>query len=275
MYSEDEAMVEVRAFWRCLKAHLKMEMMYRTHLMVGIVSQLTFSLLSIVFVGIFLPEGSRIQGWGFWEILFLLGLGDATFGLSAILVFRTFLVFDSNYVLQGELDSLLVQPVNPLFNLLLRNLQVMDIITVLKGVVLATFAGSQAGLNWSPSIMVLFGGAMLLGAAVYSGIFILLFSTGFWFPRRSSVVAPLLSLNQLSQYPLVIYPEWLKLLLSSVLPLGFVAYYPGQFLLESGVAIPAGSALPLWLLVAVPALLLFAATRLFAAGLRHYSGAGS
>ena len=33
-------------------------------------------------------------------------------------------------------------------------------------------------------------------------------ASGFWFPRRSSVAAPLLSLNQLSQYPLLIYPEW-------------------------------------------------------------------
>ena len=101
-------MTELKAFFRCLAAHVKMEMMYRTHLVVGLVSQLTFSLLSIVFVGVFLPPGSNIQGWGFWEILFLLGLGDATFGLSAILVFRTFLVFDSAYVLQGELDTLLV-----------------------------------------------------------------------------------------------------------------------------------------------------------------------
>ena len=268
-------MPEIRAFFRCIAAHVKMEMMYRTHLVVGLVSQLTFSLLSIVFVGVFLPEGSSIQGWGFWEILFLLGLGDATFGLSAILVFRTFLVFDSAYVLQGELDSLLVQPVHPLFNLILRNLQVMDVMTVFKGVLLAAVAGAQAGLLWTPGTVALFAVGILLGAAVYCGIFILLFSTGFWFPRRSSVAAPLLSLNQLTQYPLLIYPEWLQLLLSSLLPLGFVAYYPGQFLLESGSLLQTGLALPAWLLIAVPALLLMASVRLFEAGLRHYSGAGS
>ena len=268
-------MTELKAFFRCLAAHVKMEMMYRTQLVVGLVSQLTFSLLSIVFVGVFLPPGSNIQGWGFWEILFLLGLGDATFGLSAILVFRTFLVFDSAYVLQGELDTLLVQPVHPLFNLILRNLQVMEFITLLKGLALAAIAGVQAGLSWTPAHILLFAGMIVLGGAVYCGIFILLFSTGFWLPRRSSVAAPLLSLNQLSQYPLLIYPEWLKLLLSSLLPLGFVAYYPGQYLLESGSLLQTGQALPLWLLALVPVLLLLAAVRLFAAGLRRYAGAGS
>ena len=72
-------MTELKAFFRCIAAHVKMEMMYRTHLVVGLVSQLTFSLLSIVFVGVFLPPGSSLQGWGFWEILIVLGLGDATF----------------------------------------------------------------------------------------------------------------------------------------------------------------------------------------------------
>ena len=177
-------MTELKAFFRCLAAHVKMEMMYRTHLVVGLVSQLTFSLLSIVFVGVFLPPGSNIQGWGFWEILFLLGLGDATFGLSAILVFRTFLVFDSAYVLQGELDTLLVQPVHPLFNLILRNLQVMEFITLLKGLALAAIAGVQVGLSWTPAHILLFAGMIVLGGAVYCGIFILLFSTGFWFPRQ-------------------------------------------------------------------------------------------
>ena len=156
-------MTELKAFFRCLAAHVKMEMMYRTHLVVGLVSQLTFSLLSIVFVGVFLPPGSSLQGWGFWEILFLLGLGDATFGLSAILVFRTFLVFDSAYVLQGELDTLLVQPVHPLFNLILRNLQVMEFITLLKGLALAAIAGVQAGLTWTPAHILLFAGMIVFG----------------------------------------------------------------------------------------------------------------
>ena len=31
-------MMELKAFFRCLAAHVKMEMMYRTHLVVGLVS---------------------------------------------------------------------------------------------------------------------------------------------------------------------------------------------------------------------------------------------
>ena len=58
------------------------------------------------------------------------------------------------------------------------------------GMALAAIAGVQAGLSWTPENVILFAGMILLGGAVYCGIFILLFSTGFWFPRRSSVAAP-------------------------------------------------------------------------------------
>ncbi len=267
-------MPELRALVRCLTAQLKMEMTYRVNFWVGLISQMVFSLLSIVFIDVFLPEGARINGWGFWEIVFLFGVGDMTFGLSAILVFRSFLVFDSAYILEGELDALLVQPVHPLFNLILRNLNVNDVLTAVKGAIIVVISSIQAGFVWSPAtfLMLLFG--IGVGAATYCGIFILLLSTGFWFARQSSIVAPLLSLNQLAQYPIFIYPEWLKIILSTIVPLGFVAYYPSEALLTAGGVLP-GYALEGWVLLLLPLTVLLSAFLLFNRGLRRYSSAGS
>lgn len=267
-------MPEFRALIHCLAAQLKMEMTYRVNFWVGLVSQLVFSLLSIIFIDVFLPAGARINGWGFWEIVFLFGVGDMTFGLSAILVFRSFLVFDSSYILEGELDSLLVQPVHPLFNLILRNLNVNDLLTVVKGLTIVLIASFHAGFGWSPGTVLLLLVGIGVGTATYCGIFILLLSSGFWFARQSSIVAPLLSLNQLAQYPVFIYPEWLKNLLSTIVPLGFVAYYPSEALLKAGQVLST-NALDWWLMLLLPSIFLLSALLLFNRGLRRYSSAGS
>lgn len=267
-------MTLIRAVGRCLAAQLKMELTYRVNFLVGLVSQLVYSLLSIAFVGVFLPEGVRLSGWGFWEIIFLFGLADICFGLSAVLVFRAFLVFDALYVVQGELDQLLVQPIHPLFNLILRNLNVNDLITATKGACIVLVAFRQLGLDWSPTTVMMLLLGILSGAATYSGILVFLFSLGFWFPRRSSVVAPLLSLNQLAQYPLLIYPEWLQICLSFIIPLGFVVFYPAEQVLWSANLLILTS-LDWKVLLLIPLLVIGMAYSIFNYGLRRYVSAGS
>jgi len=52
-----------------LVQQLKIELSYRFNLLIGLIGQLLFTLLSVVFVGTFLKYGQTINGWGFYDIL--------------------------------------------------------------------------------------------------------------------------------------------------------------------------------------------------------------
>ncbi|MXX38780.1 MAG: hypothetical protein F4Y91_05580 [Gemmatimonadetes bacterium] len=75
-------------------------------------------------------------------------------------------------------------------------------------------------------------------------------------------------------YPLTVYPWHLQALLTFVLPLGFIGFYPAcDFLGQS-----ANTSLPLDVALWTPAVgaaMLVLALAVFAAGLRRYESAGS
>ncbi len=74
---------------------------------------------------------------------------------------------------------------------------------------------------------------------------------------------------QMARYPVGIYPGWLRLVLTWVIPVGLMTTVPAQAL-TGDLAAP-------WLLgsAGLAVLLLFAASLLFRAGLRHYASASS
>lgn len=257
-----------------LLKQLQVEMQYRVNLVVGIVSQLTFTLLSVAFVGVFLGAGASINGWHFWEIVFLFGLGDLTFGLSAIFLFRTFLIFDAQYIIEGGLDQVLVQPIHPLANLIFRNLDVSNCLIVLKGALIVWTASVSLPLAWDPSRLAALLVLVLCGALMYAGVYVVFFSLGFWLPRRTSFAGPLLSLNYLTQYPLSIYPEGLQFFLSFVIPLGFAAFYPAQVFLGIRPGIQ-GFWIPFFMIPAAAALVWGGAWAVFHLGLKRYQSSGT
>jgi len=267
-------MAVIGIFIKCLSAQLKTESFYRVNFIIGLVSQVIFSLLSIAFVGAFMNGGLVLAGWHFADVLFLLGFSDITFGLSAILFFRAFLIFDPVYLLDGELDHLLLQPIHPLLNLILRNASSTNLIIVLKGVVITGIAARLNGFPFTAVNLALLAGAVLIGTTAYAGIFLLFMAIGFWFPRRSSISAPLLSLNMLAQFPLTVYPEWLQVFLTFLLPLGFVSFYPVQAALGFAALVPAAG-LSWLLLIAVPLLSLALGISAFSIGLRKYESVGN
>jgi ABC-2 type transport system permease protein len=214
-----------------LGMHLKTMLQYRVNFLMGTMSQIIYTLLSAIFVSTFMQSGDMLQGWNFWQVIFLFGFGDLSFGLSAVFMFRLFLSFESVYIIQGRLDHLLVQPVNPLYSLVLRNIDLNHVAIVIKGVALVVTARHMLNEAWSVLDVIGLAFLVICAAIVYTGLYLAFLSLGFWFKRRSSLALPMLSMNYLAQYPLSIYPGPLQLFLTFIVPVGLATFYPARLLL--------------------------------------------
>jgi ABC-2 type transport system permease protein len=76
-------------------------------------------------------------------------------------------------------------------------------------------------------------------------------------------------MNGFAKYPLNIYHSGIRILLTWLIPYGFVSFYPASRMLGRDVGIMA------WLSPVVAGVLMLAAYRVWLFGLRHYSGTGS
>jgi ABC-2 type transport system permease protein len=117
--------------------------------------------------------------------------------------------------------------------------------------------------------------ALVAGIALFFGILVLQATMSFW-TIESLEVANILTYGgvQAAQYPLSIYEKWFRGVLTYVVPLACVAYFP--VLVVLGKPDPLGT--PVWFGVVAPLagfLFLAAAMAAWRVGVRHYTSTGS
>ncbi len=105
---------------------------------------------------------------------------------------------------------------------------------------------------------------------VLLGIFVVLGSLTFWFNDRGGVANMMLVMQGFSQYPLTIYGQTIRLILTLAIPYGFTAFYPAMHLLGRR-----EFALYTWLTPAVALLVMALGAAAWRRGLRAYESTGS
>ena len=72
---------------------------------------------------------------------------------------------------------------------------------------------------------------ILGGALVYAGIFIALASIGFWSDARTSIMPTIYNIGNYGRYPVDIYNNVIRYVLTWILPFAFVGVYPAAYFL--------------------------------------------
>lgn len=250
--------------------YLKRQMSYRGNFALQTISLLSWAAVNLALIHFLYLQVPAIQGWTYPQVLLIYGVAQTSFGLS-FLCFAALLWLPSRFIVEGQLDRLLVRPLDPFLQLLMEQFSAEDLMLAIVGLVIIGFALNQQGVVLHAGTWLMVLGVVFTGALVYGGLMTLVASFSFWLKDRVGLLGPLLeSSDQVSRYPLTIYPLWLRTLLSSLLPLGFVAFYPAQWFLGRAEYQWATWASPL---VGMTILSLGYIT--FHRGLRRYESAGS
>jgi ABC-2 type transport system permease protein len=122
----------------------------------------------------------------------------------------------------------------------------------------------------TPLIFIGANALAIVGAVVYSGVFLTVCSLNFWVKDRVGLVNPLFSVNEASRYPLTIYSGLVQGVFTWVIPFAFCAFYPAAYFTDP-------QTWQRWLLLGplVAAAGLSIGLLLFHKGLRVYESTGS
>jgi len=236
---------------------------------------ITDTLLNLAAVSGTFLLAERFAGLGMWskpQVVFLLGYGMLVGGLI-----NTFFSFNVLYISRrlgrGQLDHTLIQP-QPLWLSLLTEgfMPLSGSAILLPAVGLLWWAGAKLGLDPGAGWWALFAMQILASATIATAFSFLWGSLAFWAPRAAEEISSsaLRIVYQLTPFPLDGSGPLLIGVLLSVLPIGFVAWYPCRFLLGLSPSPWDGALTPL-------AALFFAlaAGLTFAKGKKHYERTGS
>lgn len=218
-------------------------------------------------------EFGSINGWSYGELAVLYGLSVMSHALSMIFFVNGW--FMGWWVLEGDFDRLLTRPLGVVYQFFFTNINVLGVTDLIPGVLVFAYGAHAVGLRLTlPRMGFLL--VLLTGAAlIRGGVYLALGSSSFW--TRSAVDFGACSqeiFDKTTMYPLSMYPEAVQFLLTYLIPIGWVSFYPVSALLgiENGVMDSAWAALVT--LVSGIAVML-AAAALFRLGMRRYESAGN
>lgn len=249
--------------------YVKVRVSYRGDFLIALATSMAATLFAFGFVFILFRRIPQLAGWRFEEIIFLYGYSLIPFGLFNVLSLNLY-EFANTYIMEGKFDRVLLRPVGSLFQVLFEAFRLESLHEVAVGLAVVLWAGRRLGVHWNAGDVVLLTGFGLCGGTIYVSVFLLLSCVSFWFEDRIGVHPPVWNMIAFGRYPLTIYSDAVRFLLSWIIPFGFATFYPSIRLLSRA---EFRSYAPLVPVVAAASLAL--AVLVWNQGVRHYSSTGS
>jgi ABC-2 type transport system permease protein len=253
-----------------MEASWKEEAMYRANFGVSLlhaVLNLGTGVLGLVVV---FGQVGVIQGWDLPSALALLGVYLTVSALRGLFIGPGLdaLAGVDGEIWSGAFDFTVLRPVNIQFLVSLRKWRLFSLFDLLLGLGVLAAAVVQLRVVVGLADALGFALALAAGVSILYAILIAFAALIFWSP---GVLFTWIfdGLFQLARFPLGLYPGWLRLLLTWVVPVGVITTFPVEALLGRLPAAGLASS------VVFAVLLNLGASALFRSGLRRYASASS
>src|SRR3989344_2191984 len=213
-----------------LKINLDTLMAYRLNFINNMFSSAAWGIFSVVSILILTSRTQSIFGWRREDIILL----TACYSL-AIGIFHA--VFSWNFhrmgrvIFLGELDQILLKPLDSQFSLSLWLFNYSSLVRILLGIGLILYLIYTVGYSISLIGIVAFFLYLLVGIITLYGIWFLVCSLLIWIPEASNIVELMYSVSGLSRYPPEMYSRLSGYLFSILLPLLFILVVPVKILI--------------------------------------------
>lgn len=250
------------------KQNLLTMMEYKNDFIIGVASTLLTQVCGVFFIWIVFENVGEISGWTFYQVTFVYGLLTLAKAIDMIFFYNLAAV-GVDYIRKGEFDILMIRPVSPLFQIIAGKAQQEGFGLAIVGVlvILKSILELNLGLGLTGVVMlVIFA---VCGGLIIAAISVISATSAFWTVSSSIVMETVASLQECALYPIVIYPKFLRFVLTWVIPYGFASFYPANYFFDKGYYTYS-------LLSPLVALFLWCtALKVWDYGIRHYASTGS
>jgi ABC-2 type transport system permease protein len=260
----------LRLIGHFIRAAAQQELAYRTNFLIGMLHSLLNLTTGVLGLVVLFGQVETVRGWTFPATLALLGVYLIVGALRGICIGPSLdkLAGLGGEVWTGTFDWTLLRPVDAQFLASFRHWRLFALLDLLFGLVVLGVAMAQLNAAFTFERIAVFLIALAAGVTTLYALLLAFAALAFWSPGVLTTWV-FDSVFQMARYPIGLYPGWLRLVLTWIIPVGIMTTIPAQAL--SGDLSPAlllGSSV---LAVA----LLFGASALFRLGTRRYASASS
>lgn len=251
-----------------LKIGILNEFQYRANLYIQVLQ--TFIALATGLIGLNLvfSQTSELGGWNKPELLAVMGVFIMMGGVirAAIQPNMERLMEE---IREGKLDFALTKPADAQLLVSIREFRLWQMVDVITGAVVLGIALSE--MKWLIDTWSVLGflSALVMGSVMVYCFWLMITSSAFWIVRVHEIANLFEGLYAAGRWPVDIYPNWLRVGLTFLVPVAFAVTVPAE-------ALTGRLTLQTWLgALALTVFLFLVARMIWKIGLRSYSGASA
>jgi len=250
------------------KVNVQMALAYRADTIVNILLNVMWLGWELLSLNIIFSNTTTLGGWGLGELIALLGVFRLVNTMMIALIWPNTEKFNQS-LRDGSMDYTILQPVNSMFLVTFSRITVWRIWDLILAVALIVVGINMTGDSTTPLQILTFILLAISGMIVIYSLWIVLIALTFWFTKFDNNVTILQALMDSGRYPATVYPAWLRIIITFVIPIAVATTIPLQALRgDLGT-----NQIITFFMVAVISFVV--ASRVWKVGLRQYSGASS
>ena len=220
----------VALYLRLVRIALKSRLQYRADFVTGVIGVLVMNIVTLGLIGILVTRFSDLNGWTVWEVVFLYSLWILGHSLYSMFLWHMRTLED--YLVQGTFDQFLLRPVSPFVMFLGREVQYLGVADFAIGAGGISLAYVNLGLQWGPGHWAFLVLAVLCGAMIETTISLMIACIAFWTGRSRRANQLVMQVNVMVQYyPVDIFGLAFRVVVTGLIPVAFMNYYPALMLL--------------------------------------------
>jgi ABC-2 type transport system permease protein len=258
-----------KLYFYYLSLAIKSRLVYKVDALIGIFGFITNNAINFIILNLILSPITALGGWSTTQVIFLYAITLIPKGIDHITTDAIWNI-GTGMIVRGELDKYLVTPVNPLFQIIAEFFQVDGLGEVILGIVIAIIMIPVLNINWTVANVVGLIICMFFSIFIYTSIKLITATFSFWMKMSIQIMNITYMCSDFARYPLTIFNNALKFILTFIVPFALTSYFPVKALINNeNIWLPV-----LYLAIASPTLL-FLAYRFWSFGLSKYESAGN
>jgi ABC-2 type transport system permease protein len=260
-------------YFHLVRARVRSQWQYRVSFVLDSLGSFSLTFIDFVVVWTLFRHVPDLEGWSLPEVALLYGISGIGVAIADMVVGH---IEDLHLdIRSGRFDVVLLRPASTLVQVAASDLALRRLGRVGQACAVLGYAVVAAEIEWNPLRVALVPVGVACATFVFVATFVLWASITFWTIGSSEAGnAFTYGGNTMTSYPLTVFGPWLRRMLAFVVPLAFVTYFPGLYLLDK--EDPLGY--PAWFSFAAPLVTaLYCAITGFVwrAAVRHYRSTGS
>lgn len=212
-----------------LRVGIQNEMQYRANFFIQLVQSLISLGTGLIGLWLVFSQTNELNGWTEPELLVVMGIFVMMGGvINAIIQPNMTRLLEE--IQRGTLDYALTKPMDAQGLVSVREFRLWSLTDVIVGVLVLSYGvyhyQGYVGLGQSLAFML----ALLLGSILIYCFWLIITTSAFWIVRVDEIVDLFQGVYAAGRWPVSIYPRWLQLGLTFIIPVAFAVTIPAEAL---------------------------------------------